>query len=79
MIETYDYIGLRMEIRTHQKTSDPETWDVEVWISGTRHLLSAFSGYPPKLFPTSEAAIEYGKKAAMDIVDRPTRTKEDLY
>lgn len=79
MMETYEYAGQRIEIRAHQKTTEPETWDVEVWISGTRHLLSIIGGHSSKQFPTAEAAIEYGKKAAEYILDHPTKTKEELY
>ena len=78
MIETYEYAGQRVEIRAQQKATEPETWDVEVWISGTRHLLSIFGGYPSKLSPTKALAIDYGKKAAEYILDHPTRTKEEL-
>ena len=78
MTETYEYKGQRIEIRANQKTVKPETWEIEIWITGTRHLLTVFDAYPPKLFPTSEAAVTYGKEAAQYIVDRPTKTKEKL-
>jgi hypothetical protein len=76
--EAYEYKGQHIEIRANQKTVKPETWEMEIWITGTRHLLTAFDVYPPRLFPTSEAAVRYGKKAAQYIVDRPTKTKEKL-
>ena len=72
------YGGQRLEIICSGKTSEPDTWDVEVWISNTCHLVSACGGYPAKLFPSALLAIENARMAAKNIVDRMTSTRDEL-
>jgi hypothetical protein len=61
-----------------KRTEAPIIWEPEVYIAGSRQLLSTFGKYPPKHFPTAEAAIEYGKKFAEHLVDHPAGKKREI-
>jgi len=75
MAETYEYKGQIIEVKAFQKTSNPDTWEPEIFITGVRHFLTATGDPRKQLFPTEAAAIEYGKKAAESQVDHPIRTQ----
>jgi len=74
MAETYQYKGQVIEVKTFQKTSNPDTWEPVIFIAGVRHLLTARGDPSKQLFSTEAEAIEYGKKAAESQIDHPTRT-----
>jgi hypothetical protein len=75
MAETYEYKGQIIEVKAFRKTSNPETWEPLIFITGVRHLLTATGDPRKQLFSTEAAAIEYGKKAAESQIDHPIRTQ----
>ncbi len=75
MAETYEYKGQIIEVRAFQKTSNPDTWEPVIFITGVRHFLTATGDARKQLFPTEAAAIEYGKEAAESQIDHAIRTQ----
>ena len=75
MAENYQYKGQTIEVNAFKKTSNPDTWEPIIFVTGVRHLLTATGDPPKQLFPTEAEAIEYGKKAAESQIDHPIRTQ----
>ena len=71
MSESYEYQGKQVVVTPVPKTDQPETWDVTIRIDGVLYPLIKFGTHPPKLFPSSKRAVEYGKEAAQYIIDHP--------
>jgi hypothetical protein len=79
MSEPYKYRGQTITVRAKQKrTESPIIWVPEIFITGALYILHAFDKYPPKHFPTSEAAIKYGKEAAEYLIDHPPGKKIEI-
>jgi hypothetical protein len=72
MTETYQYKKQIVTVGAIQgNQADQTKWERKVAITGSQHVFSLRSRYPPRTFPTSEAAIRYGKEAAEYAIDNP--------
>jgi len=70
MSNVYEHKGATISCTPFQQVSDPEAWDVQVRINAVLQVPTAFGPYQKKLFNSSDAAVDYGRKVAQAIIDR---------